>query len=46
MLKSLIQRAYEGSAKSLVIQALSSQQASKADLVEIRELIEQLEEQK
>lgn len=44
MLKSLIQRAYEGSAKSLVLQALSSQKASKTDLAEIRELIEQLEE--
>ena len=44
MLKSLIQKAYEGSAKSLVIHALSSQRASKADLAEIRELIEQLEE--
>lgn len=44
MLKSLIQKAYEGSAKSLVMQALSSQKASKADLAEIRQLIEQLEE--
>ena len=44
LLKSLIHKAYEGSAKSLVIHALSSQKASKADLAEIRELIKQLEE--
>ncbi len=44
MLKSLIHKAYEGSAKSLVIHALSSQKASKEDLAEIRELIKQLEE--
>ncbi|MFK7769506.1 MAG: BlaI/MecI/CopY family transcriptional regulator [Mariniblastus sp.] len=43
MLKNLIKKAYEGSAKSLVMQALSSQNASKADLAEIRELIKQLE---
>ena len=44
LLKSLIHKAYEGSAKSLVMHALSSQKASKEDLAEIRELIKQLEE--
>lgn len=41
----VIQKVYAGSAKSLVMQVLSSQQASKADLDEIRQLIEQLEAQ-
>ena len=43
MLKSLINKVYGGSAKSLVMQALSSQKASQADLAEIRALIKQLE---
>ena len=46
MLRSLITKAFEGSAKSLVMQALSSQKASKEDLAEIRGLIQQLEEEK
>ena len=37
------EKLYDGSAKSLVLQVLSSQQASKGDLEEIRQLIEQLD---
>ena len=43
MLSEVIHKLYDGSAKSLVLQVLSSQQASSADLGEIRDLIEQLE---
>ncbi len=43
VLNEVIHKLYDGSAKSLVLQVLSSQPASKADLGEIRELIEQLE---
>ena len=42
MLNDLIQKIYEGSAKSLVLQALSSKQASPEDLDEIQKLIDQL----
>ncbi len=44
MLSALIDRAFDGSAMSLVLQALSSRPASKSDLAEIRRLIERLEE--
>lgn len=43
VMAEVIEKLYDGSAKSLVLQVLSSQQASKADLDEIRQLIEQLE---
>ncbi|MGI9519840.1 MAG: BlaI/MecI/CopY family transcriptional regulator [Pirellulaceae bacterium] len=43
MLKGLIHKVYEGSAKSLVLQALSTQKASKQDLAEIRQLLDELE---
>jgi len=43
MLKGLIQRVYEGSTKSLVMQALSTQKASADDLAEIRSLLDELE---
>ena len=43
MLKGLIHKAYEGSAKSLVMQALSTQKATSADLAEIRKLLDKLE---
>ena len=43
VMSEMIQKLYDGSAKSLVMQVLSSQKASKADLDEIRQLIEQLE---
>lgn len=43
MLKDLIQRAYDGSAGSLVLQALTSQKASREELAEIRRLLSELE---
>ena len=43
MLKDLIQKAYDGSAGSLVMQALSSQKASPKELAEIRQLLDDLE---
>jgi predicted transcriptional regulator len=43
MLKELIQKAYDGSAGSLVLQALSSQKASPQELAEIRQLLNELE---
>ena len=44
MLKDLIQRAYDGSAGSLVLHALASQKASPEELAEIRRLLSELEE--
>ena len=43
MLRDLVQRAYGGSTSSLVLQALSSQRATSAELAEIRQLLNQLE---
>ena len=43
MLKDLIRRAYDGSAGSLVLQALASQKASPEELAEIRRLLGELE---
>ena len=43
VMSEMIEKLYDGSAKSLVLQVLSSQQTSKADLDEIRQLIEQLD---
>lgn len=43
MLKDLIHKLYNGSTKSLVMQALSSQKATAEELAEIRELLDQLE---
>jgi predicted transcriptional regulator len=45
MLAALIDRVYDGSAMSLVLQALSTRAASKSELEEIRRLINRLEEQ-
>ena len=42
MLTEMIQKVYDGSATSLVLQALSSTKASKQDLAEIRKLLDQL----
>lgn len=39
----LLERAFDGSAKKLVMQALSSQKASAEDLSEIRELLDRFE---
>lgn len=43
MLKDLIQKAYDGSTSSLVLQALSSNKASAEDLAEIKRLLRELE---
>jgi BlaI family transcriptional regulator, penicillinase repressor len=43
MLRDLIQRAYDGSAGSLVLQALSSERATPDELAEIRRLLNELE---
>ena len=43
MLSRLIDRAYEGSAKSVVMQALSSKRASREDLADIRRMLDDLE---
>jgi predicted transcriptional regulator len=41
--KNLLQRAFDGSAKSLVLGALSSQKVSSAELAEIRRMIDEFE---
>ena len=46
ILKDLIQKVYDGSTGSLVLQALSSQKATKQELAEIRELLNKLEGEK
>ena len=43
MLKDLVQKAYDGSVGSLVMQALSSQKSSPGELAEIRRLLDDLE---
>jgi len=45
ILKNLIRQAYDGSASSLVMQALSSQKASKQELNQIRDLLDRLEDE-
>ncbi len=40
----LLQKAFDGSAKKLVLQALSSEQASAGELAEIRRMLDELEE--
>ena len=40
---NLLQRAFDGSAKSLVLGALSSQKVSAAELEEIRQMLDQFE---
>ncbi|KAA5538516.1 BlaI/MecI/CopY family transcriptional regulator [Roseiconus nitratireducens] len=44
LVSKLVERAFDGSASSLVMQALSSGKPSKEDLQEIRDLIEKLEQ--
>ncbi len=44
MLSNLIEQVYEGSATSLVMQALSSRKASSDDLQQIRDLLDQIEQ--
>src|SRR5882762_5136055 len=43
MLSEVIEKVYEGSAMSLVLQALSSSQATKEDLDEVRRLLDEME---
>lgn len=43
MLDDLIEKVYEGSAMSLVLQALSSGKATKEELDEVRRLLDQME---
>jgi predicted transcriptional regulator len=43
LLDDLIEKVYEGSAMSLVLQALSSGRATKAELDEVRRLLDQME---
>ena len=45
MLHDLIDKVYEGSALSLVLQALSSGKATKAELSEVRRLLDRMEEE-
>ena len=46
IVRGLLDRVFGGSAKKLVMQALSSEKASAADLSEIRELLNELEKGK
>lgn len=46
IVRGLLDRVFGGSAKTLVMQALSSQKASAADLSEIRQLLDELEKRK
>jgi BlaI family penicillinase repressor len=46
MLRDLIEKAYLGSAGSLVLQALSSKRASVEELAEIRRVLDELERKK
>ena len=43
MVRELIDKVYEGSALSLVLQALAASKASPADLAEVRKLLDSLE---
>jgi BlaI family transcriptional regulator, penicillinase repressor len=43
MMRHLIDKVFEGSALSLVMQALSSRKASKEELAEVRRLLDELE---
>lgn len=46
LLKDLIQKAYDGSTGSLILQALSAKKATPDELAEIRTLLDQLEGEK
>lgn len=43
MIGHLVEKVFDGSASSLVLQALSSEKASKEELAEIRKLLDQME---
>jgi len=44
--RSLLARAFDGSAKNLVLGALSSQPISRSELAEIREMLDRFEKEK
>ena len=44
MVRSLIEKVFEGFASDLVLQALSSERATKEELAEIRRILDQMEE--
>jgi BlaI family penicillinase repressor len=46
MLKDLVRKAYDGSLSSLVMQALSIERASSAELAQIRKLLDEIEKEK
>jgi len=46
LVRDLLDRAFGGSARQLVMQALAARKASGAELAEIRELLDKLEEEK
>src|SRR4051812_3830854 len=46
MLKDLVRKAYDGSVSRLVMQALSIERASSAELAEIRKLLDDIEKEK
>jgi BlaI family transcriptional regulator, penicillinase repressor len=45
LMRSLLERAFEGSAKNLVLGALSSQPISRSELDEIREMLNRFEKE-
>ena len=45
LVRDLLERAFGGSSRQLVMQALSAKKASKADLAEIRRLLDEMEGQ-
>ena len=45
MLDDLIEKVYEGSSLSLVLQALSTSKATKAELAEVRRLLDEIEKE-
>jgi BlaI family penicillinase repressor len=46
LVQDLMQKAFEGSAKDLILQALSTKKASREELAEIRRMIEEMEKRK
>jgi BlaI family transcriptional regulator, penicillinase repressor len=45
LVRNLVERAFSGSAKNLVLGALSAQPVSKTELAEIRQMLQQFEEE-
>lgn len=46
LVQDFMQKAFDGSAKELIVQALSTKRASREDLAEIRRMIEEMEKKK